>query len=188
MSLDKKDITANSPLPPGEAQGESDWRSKRHTLAIKAQGLRRNSTDAENVLWQKIRNRQVCGAKFKKQFPIGPYVADFACIEKMLVIEVDGGQHYESNKDKTRTEYLKKRGYDVLRFWNNEILGNIEGVIDTLALKISRDSFSRSAGEGWDEGVVQHERCSGAADYVGHPHPNPLPQAGEGIKEKINGP
>ncbi|HVW93121.1 MAG TPA: endonuclease domain-containing protein [Devosia sp.] len=93
---------------------------------VKARKLRRVETDAERKLWNMLRNRGV-GMKFLRQYPIGPFVADFVCRERMLVVEVDGGQHSESASDEQRTVRLNSRGYSVLRFWNNEILQNPEG-------------------------------------------------------------
>ncbi|HVV41101.1 MAG TPA: DUF559 domain-containing protein [Nitrobacter sp.] len=91
--------------------------------------LRINQTDAETKLWQHLRARQLDGHKFVRQTPIGPYFCDFICRERKLVIEVDGGQHADSQHDKIRSRFLTTNGYRVLRFWNNEVLGNIEGVI-----------------------------------------------------------
>ena len=93
----------------------------------RARSLRRNETDAEHVLWQMLRNRQMDDRKFVRQYPIAPYFADFACREAMLVIELDGGQHDESARDQTRTAHLNTQGYAVLRFWNDELLTNREG-------------------------------------------------------------
>jgi very-short-patch-repair endonuclease len=139
MSHNKKESVANPPLPPaGEGRGEGVWKDKRHTSAIKAKRLRKIPTDAENRLWQKIRSRQVCDCKFRRQYPIERYVADFICVEKRLIVEVDGGQHCENKKDEIRTAFLESKGYEVIRFWNNEVLGSIEGVIDTLTLTLSR--------------------------------------------------
>jgi len=97
----------------------------------KAKKSRRAQTDAESLFWHKIRNRQI-GYKFRRQAPIGIYTVDFLCIELKLVIEIDGGQHSENKKDKIRTEFLNGLGYKVVRFWNNEVLENIEGVLSTL--------------------------------------------------------
>jgi very-short-patch-repair endonuclease len=94
---------------------------------VKARRLRLQETDAEHRLWNMIRGRRVQGAKFVRQYPIGPYVADFVCRERMLVVEADGGQHADSATDEIRTSFLNARGYDVLRLWNNEILENPEG-------------------------------------------------------------
>ena len=96
---------------------------------FRSRSLRINSTEAETVLWNRIRNRQVAGQKFVRQQPIGRYICDFVCREKLIVIEVDGGQHAESAHDALRDGYLQGEGYRVLRFWNNEVLSNIEGVL-----------------------------------------------------------
>jgi len=91
--------------------------------------LRRRLTDAERLLWKALRNRQLNGDKFRRQVPIGNYVADFVCVEKHLVVEVDGGQHLDNEKDAERTVSLESKGFRVLRFWNNEVLQNLEGVL-----------------------------------------------------------
>ena len=86
-------------------------------------------TDAERLLWQHLRSRQLAGLKFRRQHPIGRYILDFVCLEAGLVIEVDGGQHGPQHSyDEARTAWLGQRGYRVLRFWNNEVLTNPEGV------------------------------------------------------------
>jgi very-short-patch-repair endonuclease len=97
-----------------------------------ARQLRVNQTDAEKVLWNRIRNRQLDGHKFARQVPIGHYICDFVCREKLLIIEVDGGQHNESAADAIRDRRLIEEGYKVIRFWNNDVLGNIEGVLLTI--------------------------------------------------------
>jgi very-short-patch-repair endonuclease len=97
-----------------------------------ARRLRVNQTDAERVLWNRIRNRQIDGHKFARQLPIGAYVCDFVCREKQIVLEVDGGQHTDSATDAVRDEYLVAEGYRVLRFWNNDVLGNLDGVLMTI--------------------------------------------------------
>ncbi len=94
-----------------------------------ARRLRINMTDAERKLWYALRDRRLAGIKFRRQAPIGPYVADFICYEARLVIEVDGGQHADSASDPIRDRWLATNGFRVLRFWNNEVLGNIEGVL-----------------------------------------------------------
>jgi len=101
-----------------------------------ARKLRTNQTDAETVLWDRIRNRQIDGHKFARQVPIGRYICDFVCREKQIVIEVDGGQHNESSEDAVRDLYLTAEGYRVLRFWNNDVLGNIEGVLTTIQTEL----------------------------------------------------
>ncbi|RED36086.1 very-short-patch-repair endonuclease [Rhodopseudomonas thermotolerans] len=98
-----------------------------------ARRLRGNQTDAETMLWNRLRNRQIARHKFVRQCPIGPYICDFVCRERMLVIEVDGGQHAESSKDAVRDDFLRTLGYRVLRFWNNDVLGNVAGVLDVIA-------------------------------------------------------
>jgi very-short-patch-repair endonuclease len=97
-----------------------------------ARRLRGNQTDAETVLWNRLRNRQVDGHKFVRQQPVLGYICDFVCREKLLVIEVDGGQHSESTEDVIRDRRLSDEGYRVLRFWNNDVLGNIEGVLSQI--------------------------------------------------------
>jgi len=94
-----------------------------------ARHLRRNMTEAEKVLWHDLRAGRLQGTRFRRQHPIGPYVADFACVSARLVIEVDGGQHNENAHDQKRDAYLQAQGWRVLRFWNNEVLGNREGVL-----------------------------------------------------------
>jgi very-short-patch-repair endonuclease len=102
-----------------------------------ARRLRANQTDAETVLWNRIRNRQIDGHKFVRQQPILGYVCDFVCREERLVIEVDGGQHNESATDAIRDRRLMDEGYRVLRFWNNDVLGNTEGVLTTIQIELS---------------------------------------------------
>ena len=102
--------------------------------AERTRRLRRDSTDAERVLWRHLRDRKLIGAKFRRQHPIGIYVADFACLEKMLVIEIDGGQHArDSGEDAVRTAWLESEGYRVLRFWNNEAIEQTEAVLARIA-------------------------------------------------------
>jgi very-short-patch-repair endonuclease len=102
-----------------------------------ARKLRVNQTDAETVLWNRIRNRQIGGHKFVRQEPIGNYVCDFVCRERLLVVEVDGGQHSESAKDAIRDRRLAEGGYRVLRFWNNDVLGNLEGVLSAIQIELT---------------------------------------------------
>jgi very-short-patch-repair endonuclease len=89
-------------------------------------------TDAERKLWSIVRNRQLGGAKFVRQLPVGPYVADFACRDANLIVEVDGGQHAGSKSDARRTAVLATFGYRVVRFWNTEVLTNPAGVYDRI--------------------------------------------------------
>uniref|UniRef100_Q07IT1 DUF559 domain-containing protein n=1 Tax=Rhodopseudomonas palustris (strain BisA53) TaxID=316055 RepID=Q07IT1_RHOP5 len=102
----------------------------------RARRLRRNATDAETALWQKLRARALLGHKFVRQEPIGHYTVDFICRERRLIIEVDGGQHAASPRNEVRDQWLRDRNYRVLRFWNNDVLGNINGVLETIAVAL----------------------------------------------------
>lgn len=106
---------------------------------INARNLRKKQTLQEQHLWSILRNRQFYGLKFKRQVPIGLYVVDFCCNEKKVIIEIDGGQHNETRNimyDNKRTTFLEAEGYKVIRFWNNEIDNNIEGVYKKLMQEI----------------------------------------------------
>ena len=125
----------------------------------RARRLRKNMTDAERALWRYLRMRQLDGHKFRRQVPIGPYIADFVCLKAMLVIEVDGGQHADAvTYDSRRDDFMRGQGYRILRFWNNEVLANIEGVWDVIAAEINNPPS-----------------CGGT------PHPNLPPQGGKGF-------
>ncbi|MGL3106764.1 endonuclease domain-containing protein [Bradyrhizobium sp. BR 1432] len=102
-----------------------------------ARRLRVNQTDAETVLWNRIRNRRIDGHKFVRQEPIIGYICDFVFREKRLIIEVDGGRHNESATDAIRDERLAEKGYRVLRFWNNDVLENIEGVLTIIQTELA---------------------------------------------------
>jgi very-short-patch-repair endonuclease len=95
-----------------------------------ARKLRQASTDVERVMWHLLRDRRLDGVKFRRQVPIGPYVADFASIQQRLIIELDGGQHVDSPRDARRDAFLQGAGWRVLRFWNNEALTNRQGVLE----------------------------------------------------------
>jgi len=98
-----------------------------------AKALRKRMTDAERLLWRHLRNRELGGWKFRRQYPVGPYIVDFICLEKNVVIEVDGGQHAENEKlDIQRSTYLKKMGYQVFRFWNNQVMQETEAVLEAI--------------------------------------------------------
>ena len=123
-----------------------------------ALNLRKSMTDAERVLWYNLRDRRLGGWKFRRQHAVGPFIVDFVCLEKKLVIEVDGGQHAEMIvQDDNRTEYLSKSGYKVVRFWNNQVLQETEAVLQVILDEVSEEAPS---------------------------HPDPLPQGEEGIKSK----
>jgi very-short-patch-repair endonuclease len=105
-----------------------------------SQQLRRNMTDAENMLWSKLRMKQLKGFMFSRQKPIGGYIADFSCHRAKLVIEVDGAQHYSEDTieyDKTRSQYFESLGITVLRFTNDEVMSNIDGVIDIIEAELT---------------------------------------------------
>jgi len=95
--------------------------------------LRKNMTDTERVLWQHLRNKQIENFKFRRQHPLGKFIVDFVCLEKCLIIEVDGGQHYEQREyDVARDQFLLSKGYRVMRFWNNEVLQETEAVLEEI--------------------------------------------------------
>ncbi|MGS1015956.1 endonuclease domain-containing protein [Allosphingosinicella humi] len=128
----------------------------RRTISRHAAPLRRAMTDAERSMWFALRDRRLGGYKFRRQWTIGDYVVDFCCLEVNLVVEIDGGQHNEE-RDRIRTRYLRGRGFRILRYWNNDVMGNLDGVLETLLPALE----------------VERKKKEG-------PRPNPLPQAGEG--------
>jgi very-short-patch-repair endonuclease len=103
-----------------------------HPLIPVARKLRRGATEAEERLWYHLRARRLGGFKFRRQMPVGRHVADFACEEARLVVEVDGGQHAESAADRERTRALEAAGYHVLRFWNHDVLQSTDAVLETI--------------------------------------------------------
>ena len=109
-----------------------------------ARKLRREPSDAEKRLWSRLRGRQL-GVQFVRQFRIGDYIADLACRRARLIIAVDGGQHADSDADIQRTREIEAHGYTVIRFWNNEVLGNTDGVVmaiaEALAIARNRNSW-----------------------------------------------
>ena len=149
----------------------------------RAQQLRNNATNAERRLWLHLRNRQLGGFKFSRQMPVGPFVCDFLCRERALVVEVDGGQHAGSGKqDARRTAFLEQQGLTVLRFWNNEILENPAGVLQvilcqlkSLPARFDRSPLPLAGGEEprSGEGVGPRE--------VRDAHPQPPPASGRGL-------
>ena len=110
------------------------------TLKQRRRELRRNQTDAERALWAKVRHKQFFGMRFFRQYSIGPYILDFYCPTVKLAVELDGGQHNQGDNreyDAARSEFLKAQGIDVMRFWNNEVLLDIQSVLSKLALKVT---------------------------------------------------
>ena len=117
-----------------------------------ARAMRHMPMDAERKFWWQVRDRRLSGFKFKRQIPIGKYIVDFVCVEKRLVVELDGGQHaLQEDYDRIRDKFLEARGYRVLRFWNDEVLTNMDGVIEGVLMALQQP-----------------------------PHPAPLPQRGRG--------
>ena len=109
----------------------------------RARQLRKNMTDAERAIWRHLRQRQIDGHRFRRQVVIGPYIADFACLEAKLIIEIDGGQHATAvERDAARDAIFRAQGFTVLRFWNNEVLGNIAGVVSVISTTLSAQSDS----------------------------------------------
>jgi very-short-patch-repair endonuclease len=108
-------------------------RKRRSKLTPLASALRTRSTDAEKQLWRLLRNRNLIAHKFRRQVPIGAYIADFICIERQLIIELDGGQHLEQTAgDRTRTNNLEQQGFKVLRFWNDDVLLRGQAVLEEI--------------------------------------------------------
>jgi very-short-patch-repair endonuclease len=110
-------------------------------LTERARELRRNQTEAEERLWNELRGRRLAAAKFVRQYQIGEFIADFACRSLRLAIELDGGQHSENERDAARTRVIEAYGYRVIRFWNNEVLENMDGVLQAISheLELARN-------------------------------------------------
>jgi len=105
-----------------------------------ARRLRKDMTDAERALWRLLRDRRMEGWRFRRQEPLEGYIVDFICFEARLVIEVDGGQHAESESDKKRDAHLQSQGFHVLRLWNNDVLSNADGVYQTIMRALARSA------------------------------------------------
>ena len=119
------------------SSGGGDVKCTTALMKGRAQRLRAEATDAEKVLWARLRRRQVLGYKFRRQQPLGRYIVDFVCFEKRLIVEVDGSQHSEQQSyDEARTRWLESQGYQVLRFWNNEVLLETDRVVETIAQQL----------------------------------------------------
>ncbi|MBS0193770.1 MAG: endonuclease domain-containing protein [Proteobacteria bacterium] len=150
-------------LPPQAGEGQDGGRLYRVILVregaktSQARRLRTAMTDAERKLWQCLRLRQIEGFRFRRQHPLGPYILDFVCLERKLIVEVDGGQHLDSARDAARDTWLRNAGFRVLRFWNHEVLTMNESVAQAIY-----DALTEA-----------------------HPHPDLPPQAGEGDRSGI---
>lgn len=117
----------------GVGEGATDTRSRRKpNVTERARRLRQAGNEAEALLWLELKRRRLGGYKFTRQFPIGPYFADFACRERRLVIEIDGSQHADSAYDKRRDEFMRSRGFSILRFWNTDVLKHRAEVCETM--------------------------------------------------------
>ena len=111
--------------------------NKRIRTSRLPQQLRNGSTDAERMLWRQLRGRQIEGCKFRRQHPFADYILDFACLERMLAVELDGGQHGDRvEQDMQRTRVLESAGFVVLRFWNNEVFEQINGVVEVIRRRL----------------------------------------------------
>ncbi len=121
-----------------EVTGDARHTGSRSRLAQK---LRSAATPAERKLWQQLRLKNVAGSRFRRQHPIGPYVVDFICLERKLIVELDGGQHAEPETeayDAARTTWLAGRGYRVIRFWNSDVMSNSRGVLEAIFAELTR--------------------------------------------------
>lgn len=143
---------ASAPLPAaGEgrlAQSASGERGHKEVLRRRAKQMRSQQTPAEARLWRILRAKRLAGYKFKRQLPIDSYIVDFACLGHRLIIEVDGGQHSESESDRHRDAYLNAQGFRILRFWNNDIFKNEEGVYDAILTALQAPLPNPSPAEG----------------------------------------
>ena len=118
--------------PPASRWGVIKRQYSQQTLQ-NAKTLRQNQTNAEGLLWHYLRNKQLDGHKFRRQQPIGPYIVDFACMPRKLIVELDGGQHAKQQAyDNKRDTFLKDKGFRILRFWNNEVFENCFGVLESI--------------------------------------------------------
>jgi len=139
-----------------------------------ARELRKKSTDAERLMWSALRDKQLDGASFKRQVPIGPYIADFACHAKKLVVEIDGGQHFADEAeraDAARTAAIEARGFQVIRFSNHEVMTNRAGVLqsiaDVLAARALTPTLSRKRERERAERAAKPRSDAGAANHQG---------------------
>jgi very-short-patch-repair endonuclease len=110
----------------------------------RARTMRAAPTDSELRLWRLLRDRRLSGFKFRRQVPVGAYIVDFLCVGAKLIVEADGSQHAESLPDTIRDAYLESQGWKVLRFWNNEVVQNREGVLETIYAHANRPSSGPS--------------------------------------------
>jgi len=134
----------------------------------RARSLRKNMTDAERLLWAKLRNRRFSGFKFRRQVPLGPFIADFACFERRLILELDGGQHtLQRGYDAARTRWLEEHGFRVVRFWNHELFEEGEAVEELI----------------WQR-LHETPHADGESNQPRPLTPGPSPTRGEGGKKR----
>ncbi|HEY6896535.1 MAG TPA: endonuclease domain-containing protein [Rhodocyclaceae bacterium] len=142
----------------------------------RARNLRKRATDTERKLWHHLRDRQIEGHKFRRQHPIGPYFADFVCIERQLIIEADGGQHAaQADYDERRSAFLQAQGFRVLRFWDNDVLTNMDGVLEVIRLALIENTPSPCPSSASGRGGLLHK--------LGRNSPSPLRGEGRGEGE-----
>ena len=124
----------------GPGGGACHVRHYDRDLVLRARQLRSGATSAENILWQKLRRKQINGRRFRRQQPIGPFVVDFYCPELTIAIELDGDSHGgKESQDKSRQEFLEAQGLAVLRFWNSDVWQNLDGVLQTIYSACGRE-------------------------------------------------
>ena len=136
-----------------------------------ARNMRTLPTDAEATMWRQLRAHRFAGHKFKRQQPLGNYIVDFVCFEAGVIVEVDGGQHNESGADAVRDAWLLSRGYRVLRFWNNDVLGNPDGVLTRIL-----EALAPSPSVPLPQGVREVKRA--LAGTTAGPHASLPPRGG----------
>lgn len=183
------------PSPFGKGLGEEQSVGKKLPayLLEHARSLRKNQTDAESLLWQLLRDRQLNQCKFRRQHPIEPYILDFYCHEQKLAIELDGGQHNERSaieKDRDRTAFLEKQGITVLRFWNSEVLQNTEAVLEQIYNALTPSLSQQERGSLATASVVSQELTENEKSFSTKqqqdPESKPSP-AGRGLGEGAEG-
>ena len=128
-----------------ELKGEGSLEPMHKQAMNLGRELRRQGTPAERALWHKLRDKQLAGVKFRRQQPLGSHIVDFVSFDKKLIIEIDGGQHNEDRiqgQDEIRAAWLNNQGFQVIRFWNNEVIDNLEGVIFKIQEALQIDSPS----------------------------------------------
>jgi very-short-patch-repair endonuclease len=167
----------------------TEERTLLHRMANqRARQLRREMTEAERKLWLRLRDWRPAGYHFRRQAPLGPFIADFACLHASLVVELDGGQHTEQvAEDSRRTAYLAEHGFRVLRFWNNQVFTELDDVLETIWLALTSAHTLDPPGQPWggpglvfgEARQVQPPRPVKAVRLFLSPHPNP-PLRGEG--------